>query len=741
MQQSKRYRLYISFILVLLVLLLYGFSRRGEDQIMNPVVGLPLGHSPIIKNLASYNGPHPSQLPRPNDPARFPIALGETGPIQPLFAGPVHYPFLCRTEKSDLGQPLVDNQDGAGMRVFELSDDGRKTDVISGYSKDCSLETKARYLYKRVGTNSFFPLKEAKNDVERISFNGQEIDFVVRVETGTINRFIYVIAALRGSEETLAKPSSTHWNGRLIYQFRGGVGIGRRQGRVKPAFIPIRRQRELARGYAVAYSSGNQTSNHYDPLLAEDTAIRVKRQFTALYGEPTYTVGIGGSGGAIQQYLIAQNNPGVLDALIPLYSYPDMVTQTSYGLDCELLEHYFDITDGDNPRWKTWSQRRLVEGLNARDDLPNTTAKIYALAKLANFEWPGWSDGLTECVNGWRGAAPLVNNPRYVHFSDRFVQEIHPLVNWSYWDNLKHAYGTDDAGFARRTFDNVGVQYGLSALLGKELSVDEFLKLNAEIGSWKYPGDMGAERFWRKTGARSDLEDTSPWGHHNMRLSHGDAPAPRSHGDLAAIGAAFRSGQVFLGKIDLPIIDLRHYLEPDLDMHHMIASFSIRKRMQQLKGNAKNQVIWVANKEHTPVPAAFTVIDEWMANIRQNPDKRVTDNKPSLAVDSCFDQDGAIIASGDRVWDGAWNNRSVGDCTKIYPSFSTSRMVAGEDVTGHTFKCALQTVDSAISINSVYGDIDMAPYLARLREVFPEGVCDYQQLDPGQPDFHSLLGE
>jgi hypothetical protein len=39
-------------------------------------------------------------------------------------------------------------------------------------------------------------------------------------------------------------------------------------------------------------------------------------------------VGIGGSGGAIQQYVYAQNHPGLIDAGIPQYSYPDMVTQT-----------------------------------------------------------------------------------------------------------------------------------------------------------------------------------------------------------------------------------------------------------------------------------------------------------------------------------------------------------------------------------------------------------------------------
>ena len=48
--------------------------------------------------------------------------------------------------------------------------------------------------------------------------------------------------------------------------------------------------------------------------------------------------------------MIAQNQPGVLDAPLPVQSYPDMVTQTIHVGDCELLEHYMDATDRANPQ-------------------------------------------------------------------------------------------------------------------------------------------------------------------------------------------------------------------------------------------------------------------------------------------------------------------------------------------------------------------------------------------------------
>ena len=61
--------------------------------------------------------------------------------------------------------------------------------------------------------------------------------------------------------------------------------------------------------------------------------------------------------------------PGLIDAAIPVQSYPDMVTQTIHVGDCELLEYYMDATDKDNPKWATTKNRTWLVGLNAEDDV------------------------------------------------------------------------------------------------------------------------------------------------------------------------------------------------------------------------------------------------------------------------------------------------------------------------------------------------------------------------------------
>ncbi len=706
----------------LLLISCAGFYLHPDSKSIPPVyvVGMP----PVEKDISlpSYQGLHPSVISRPEETFTFPIHIGEVGPVEPLFAGEPQYPFLCGIRRSGLGQPLIDNYQGWGVPVYKLNKQGTVTDQVMGYSKDCLLPTQANYYYKRVDTeDSFYPLSQANDDIEKIVVNGKEIDFVVRVEIGTINRFLYMIVALRGDNETLDNPNGSNWNQKLIYQFRGGVGIGYRQGRLSPRIIFKRRYEQLVQGYAVIYSTGTQTSNHYNLWTSEDVALRVKKQFTALYGEPLYTVGIGGSGGAVQQYILAQNNPDILDAAIAEYAYPDMVTQKAYAMDCELLEYFFDVTDRNNPRWQDWENRRDIEGLNASAEITSRFRWFQRLSQIRSGVFPSMENGETECANGWRGLTALVNNPTFTHKAKYYHPDVVESVNWTHWNDLKLIYGTDEQGYGRTTWDNVGVQYGLKTLLDNKITIDEFLKLNASIGGWKAQKDLRKEHFWFLNGDVFPIR-ISIWSHKNMRHGTLEKPAVRSEGHIKAMHAVYRSGHVFLGHLPIPLIDLRHYLEDELDMHHLSASFSARKRLLREQGHSENHLIWVTRKPHTGEPEAFAVLDQWLT-------KKA---KPKQAVDTCFDNEGKIIAAGSDVWNGAWNDLKKGACMDVYPSYSVSRQLAGADVAGDIFKCHLQPVKTALD-KGVYGSIDMSSYQQILEKIFPQGVCDYSKGDMGKP--------
>jgi hypothetical protein len=673
---------------------------------------------------------------------------------------------VCTTARNGLGQPLIDNQDGIGIRVAQedasgnYPRDGRgyptAEATIIGYSKNCAGNTRFQYQYRST-SGAFVALPGGPSGplpadiATTTTLDGREVPYIVRWERGTINRFIYSVAMLAPTTETdPTHPDDSLWNRRLVLSLEGGVAIGRTQGTSGTG--AMLRHDVLRLGYAVVTSTGLRTNTHYNLQLGGETALMVKEHFIEDHGVPRYTVGVGGSGGAIQQYVYAQNHPGLLDAAIPQYSYSDMITQTIHVGDCELLEHYFDQTDRLNPKWKNVLNRRAIQGLNAHvtpaigaGEASGTWNPLYSFYTLLGLNRPEpipasatTPPPLTECRRAWFGLTPLVLNPTFTS-----VQDLDKLaqgtagVDWTHAGDLVNIYGVDEEGFGRSVWDNVGVQYGLGALTDGVITPAEFLDLNAKVGSWKDPGDMVAEGFpfaGAPTPATFD-----PWSARNMNLSPdgGATPAARRTGSIEAMRAAYESGMRFDGDIDIPVIDWRHYLEDQLDMHHSHQSFATRQRLQD-RHDDDNQVIWFTDARPAgPVfdqtPEAFEVIDEWMENIRRRPWRSVAANKPPRAVDRCFDSLGNEIAAGDGVWDGILDAKSPGACTRSFPIYSSSRRVAGGPFQGGVFKCALQSVDDAIA-GGVYADWTPSPAAReRLMQIFPEGVCDWSQEDQGRP--------
>jgi hypothetical protein len=688
----------------------------SERTLTGLVTGLRLGKNRLVAR-SSERGKRGSQakLKVVNHPV--------TGPI---FSGPQQQPFVCKTQTQGLGFPQVDNQEAIGMRLFERP--GDPTSPLIGWSKDCTVSTVVDYRYRSTdGTFKALPPGPLPPDVAQTTLlDGRTVPYVFRRERGTINRFIYAISVLSPPGDPAGEPDGSLWNGRLIYTFDGGVAIGHNQGTLGGSH---QYDIGLSKGYAIVHSSGTRTSTHYNLVLGAETAIMTKERFIELYGAPLYTVGVGGSGGAIQQYVYAQRHPGVIiDAAIPQYSYSDMVTQTIHIGDCELLEHYMDVTDGANPKWSVWPNRTWIEGLNASATLPNP--------------YRGGLPGNSECVNGWRGLTPLALNPHYGTAgagSEFYDPAVLAAVKWTHWDDLRNVYGVGANGYARVPSDNVGVQYGLQAVTDGNITPAEFLKLNATVGTWKETSDMVQEGCPFFPPGCTNPANWDPWSSRNMRLSPdgGATPAPRREGDMSAARAAYESGLVFRGDIDIPIIDWRHYLEDELDMHHSHQSFATRQRMLNFDDDASNQVVWFTDarpaRAFDQTPQAFAVIDEWMANIRDKPWRGVSRNKPTEAVDSCFRTDGSLIHAGRDAWNGILDSRADGPCTQQFPLFGTSRIVSGGPIEGSIFKCALKSISKALRDGTYAPWVPSADEASRLREIFPTGVCDYSKPDVGRP--------
>jgi Tannase-like family of unknown function (DUF6351) len=695
--------------------------------------------------------------------AGLPVAVGQVGPIAP--DNPLEEPFACETQRTDLGQPVVDNQDGIGYPVTNGSS------TVIGYSANCGAPTIVKYYYLPAGSALDGPLDiydpanpPSPQDIATADIGRHHnVPVIIRYETGTINRFIYAIAVITPHPSAnLNRVDLSAWNHKLVFLFGGGVGIGYDQaagsyaltyvlGRdgtlISPTAGEMNGRALLEDGYALASSTGTVTATTYNLRLTGETAVMVKKQFIKRYHRPRFTFAIGGSGGAIQQTIYAQDFPGLLDGLIPSHPYPDMITQINPVGDCELAEFYFDVSNayyngGLNPLWLSWPNRQLIEGMRGINGFQSAYAP-----PGGSIPWSPAQRGSDECIEGWYGLTPEVINPQWPEINPNNLPESEMAgVHWDYYDDLKNIFGVNsDNGYAYNTFDNVGVQYGLLSLRRGEITPQEFLNINAGIGGWMKSWDMPAPGypfdptssvldFWSQT----DAYDVASPGFAGI--------APRSVGDPQAMENAYRSGLVFMGAIHNPIINLMAYLEPELNMHSSREVFAIRQRLIDARGNAHNQVIW--GLPGTANVSVFTEIATQALDLETR--WLTTGKRPKGAMDACFDENGTLIAEGPHVWDGETtgamdgnpsDDPSPGPCTQQYPIYSSSRLLAGDQISEMTFKCALKPVDTALT-DGTYGNVTFtSPQAAELKDIFPDGVCDYSQPDQGRPNLtlHQLI--
>ncbi len=98
----------------------------------------------------------------------------------------------------------------------------------------------------------------------------------------------------------------------------------------------------ITRGYAIATGSLNVIGTNNDDVKSAETVAKVKEHFIEEFGTPLFTIGHGASGGSMQQHLIANAYPGLLDGIMPGRSYADTMTFLQPLYDCELLQNVFN---------------------------------------------------------------------------------------------------------------------------------------------------------------------------------------------------------------------------------------------------------------------------------------------------------------------------------------------------------------------------------------------------------------
>ena len=522
----------------------------------------------------------------------------------PVFSGP-HMPLLaCSTEQAGLGAPTDDH---------------------------CSAPTRVSYQY-RTTAGAFAPLPDGTPvpaDAATVTVDGTTVPYVVRTESGVIDRAVYWISILDptpGADEF----DADGWNGRLVYRYGGGCGQSYGQG--STLAIDTMNDALLSKGYAVATATFNTYQVQCNTVLSAETTMMVKERFAEAYGVPEFTIGDGGSGGAIQQLGIAQNYPGLLDAVAPTVPFPDAISIAPGVTDCGLLGDFFSSDAGSA---FTDDQRTAISGYETWG-----TCELWISSFLGGIR-PG--DGCDPAIP----AAEVYDadsNPDGIRcdLADANVNQV----------------GTDPkTGFANRALSNVGVQYGLEALNSGAITPTEFLDLNQGVGGYDVDGEFLPERT--------------------------TAPAK-------VFRHVYEMGGVLEGDEQLralPIVTTNFYTDDAGDIHTRFRLFTIRERLKDDGTIDENHVIVTRGSTGNLTatltgaigdPAAQTVLlDEWLT----------TGKRPDAAVDTCYGTDGSVIAQGEDVED------VEGVCNETYPSYGDPRTAAGAPLRNDILSCRLQPAD------------------------------------------------
>lgn len=644
-----------------LQVLLNGSDVSGEFDLRSDgrVVGLVRGMRPGENLLEARAGESSVRLNLVNHPS--------SGPI---FSGPQLQPWACaQPERSPVN--LEDPQSGRSATSFS-----RESGLDEVPDGDCNAPPQVSYYYQPtnapalcrfdIGGDSpcfvpYSPGAVADADIARFTNDrGDSVRSILAVQEGTLNRGMYSLVVFHDPEAAHhpAEPQRG-WNGKLVMEYGGSAGGSRFQ---TPAGSPFFNQEALRKGYMLAVTSLTDHGINSNPAIAAETVMMLKELITEAYGEIRYTIGTGGSGGAITQLSMAANYPGLLDGLIPSMIYPDSLTLSLEIADCGLFS--VEYLPSANILWT-----------------PNQITSVSGHREL------------TQCAAWVLSFLPLADPRRSLNCGAGFPDELvyssaNPQgVRCSFADHNRNLLGQfADADGVGRTFhgmDNTGVQYGLGALAEGDITTEQFVRLNEEIG------------------------------HYDLDQDHVSGPQ-RYAATVEQVALAYRSGMVTHGRYlaRTPIIDVR-YDEDDLDIHLNWRALSLRERLMQANGQHDNHVIWAYGGNSSPFREAFEAMDAWLEAIEADTsgatlEQQVAANRP--VGDQCL-----------------VDNVDVGLFSDACPvRFGKSpRQIAGGPVSEDIIKCQLKPLDFA---SPDYAGVTFsAQEQQRLAAVFAAGVCDWSR--------------
>lgn len=615
------------------------FRTRPGGTYRGLVTGLALG-----SNVVTARAP---------DGAGARLVLTNHPTAGPIFSGPQLQPWTCRDGALD----------ASCRRQVSYELVYRSTDPVHDETCNAVPDTVTDLVPQATPPPCFQPYDAANppSDVAMTTTDeGVEVPYVVRVERGTVDRDAYLVAVLFDPAQPWDRWSPQRgWNRKLVIKHGSSCGASYGEGKAPDV---LDEARAISKGFAVMSTALNNSGHNCNPVLQAESMFMAKEHVIETYGDVRFTMGRGGSGGALAQQWVANAYPGLYDGLLLGQSFPDGWSTGQEIEDCALLHSYW----GDPERWGpgvawTPAQQAAVTG-HGSVSVCHAWTTVFGYQELLD---------------------PALGRSCGVPTSKRYSRVDNPAgVRCSLQDYTVNVLGRRAGdGFARRPYDNVGIQYGLQALRAGLIAPAQFADLNAAVGS-------------------HDIDYV--------------AQQTRTAADPGAVETAYRSGLVNQGDAmdDVAIIDSRG--TNSAEIHHHVRTMSMRARLDRSNGHHDNHVSWwgpvATSGDRTFGSAAFDTMNAWLTAIEadRRPGTRLEKlrrNRPELAVDRCTD------GSGNDVPEQAC---AVPD--------GTPRIAAGAPLTDDVLACTLIPLDRGAD----YGAVPFTDeQWERLVAAHPQGVCDY----------------
>lgn len=538
------------------------FAVRPNGKFEGLLTGLAVGRNVLTATLRNGYG------------ARITITDHAIG--GPVFSGPQIQPWLCETGAKDK------QCDQPATFAYYYVPAGQQSAGANGAGQGNVTA------FQPYDPNNPPPSSQIATTT---TTGGVTVPFIIRQETGYIDRDQYAIATLyQPGKPWQPWAPQPQYNGRLVIMHGASCDTTYGTGTAPN----VQDQKVLGAGFIVM-STALDNAGHNCNILTEAESLQMTKEWVIdHYGEIRWTIGSGCSGGSLVQQQVANAFPGIYQGITPQCSFTDAWSSAMEYEDYYLLLNYWKTKDQQDG----WGPTQI----SAVIDHPNPGNPVTFTTVIPNSGLPSRS-----CPD--------------VPPSEVFNPQSNPHgVRCTLEDYMVNMFGRDPkTGYALLPFSNRGIQYGLDALRTGQITPQQFADLNAHVGG---------------------LDDNGNFS--GARVEGSDLALQRAYADGAVDTASNLN--------DVAIIDLRG---PDPGaFHDVYRTYAMRDRLLRNFGTAANQILWQGPVpligDATFADAAIFAMDRWLAKVNADHrsialSQKIIQDKPDSVADRCTNGDGTDV--------------------------------------------------------------------------------------------------